>query len=117
MKNHPPIAGISLGLFLWAAPPAIAQEPNAGEPETKNEITAFGGVSLMEASGEREFTLDADDFSEFPGFPMVPGFPHGPGTFPGVTARGEGSLGSSALFGARYSRRIKERWRSKPTSA
>jgi hypothetical protein len=103
MKNHHRgIAWVSLAL-LYAAP-AFAQEP-----AKKNTVTVFGGISLMDASGEHEWAFDESDFPDIPGFPMFPGFPHGPGMIPGITARGEGSIGSSALFGARYSRQIKER--------
>ncbi len=41
--------------------------------------------------------------------PVVPGFPGFPGGFPDVTVRGRTALGSSPLFGARYSRSIKDR--------
>jgi hypothetical protein len=83
---------------------AIAQEPAAPERETKNEITVFGGVSILDASGSSEWVLGT---GSFPGlFPMFPGFP---ATIPDVTVRGESSLGGSALFGARYSRHIKDR--------
>ncbi|HEY7697421.1 MAG TPA: hypothetical protein VIE88_03355 [Vicinamibacteria bacterium] len=84
--------------------PAIAQEPPAQERETRNEIAVFGGVSILDASGSTEWVFGR---GSFPGlFPMFPGFP---ATIPDVTVRGETSLGSSALFGARYSRHLKDR--------
>jgi hypothetical protein len=103
MKDHR-MVWTSLGLALLAAVPARAQQP-----VKKNAITVFGGISLMEASGEREWAFDEGNFPDFPGIPGFPTFPGRPGMTPGITARGEGSLGSSALFGARYSRQIKER--------
>jgi hypothetical protein len=104
MKNHHRIIAIFLGVALLSAASALAQPP-----DKKNAVTVFGGISLMDASGDREWRFDELDFPDIPGFPMFPGFPHGPGMIPGITVRGEESLGSSALFGARYSRQIKER--------
>jgi len=106
MKNQPRIARASLGLFLLVTAPAIAQEPKAEERETKNEITVFGGLSLMEASGATEWAFGSGNFPAVPGFPRFPGFP---GRVPDITVQGEGSLDPSALFGARYSRQIKDR--------
>ena len=97
---------LSLGLFLLVTAPLIAQEPEPQERDTKNEITVFGGVSILDASGSSDWTFGMGNFPEIPGFPMFPGFP---GRIPEITVRGESSLGSSALFGARYSRQIKDR--------
>jgi hypothetical protein len=94
-----------LGLFLFVATPSIVQDPEPQERETKNEITLFGGVSILNASGSSEWEFGGD-FPEVPGFPMRGGFG---GRIPDITARGESSLGSSVLFGARYSRQIKDR--------
>jgi hypothetical protein len=106
MKSQRKIATASLGLFFLVTVPAIAQETKAEERETKNEITVFGGLSFTEASGGAEWPFGAGNFPSMPGFPMFPGFP---GRFPDATTRGEGSLDSSALFGARYSRKLKDR--------
>jgi hypothetical protein len=103
------------GLFLLVTGPAFAQEATpVQERENKNEIVVFGGVSILDASGssERMFGMGTipglpgfpPGFS--PGFPMFPGFP---GAIPDITVRSRTSIGSSALFGARYSRYIKER--------
>jgi hypothetical protein len=95
MKNH---LWKALGLALLTALPAAAQE---AAPE--NELTVFGGIAILNAGESSELTFPIDDLPDFPSFP---GFPGG---LPSITVHGETSLGSSALFGARYSRRIKER--------
>jgi hypothetical protein len=71
-----------------------------------NEITVFGGVSILDANGSSERTFGPGSIPGLPDFPGRPGFPGG---FPEITVRGRSSLGSSALFGARYSRYIKDR--------
>jgi len=106
MKNQRRIARASLGLFLLVTAPAFAQEPKAQGRETKNEITVFGGVAILDASGSSEWAFGMGSFPELPGFPMFPGFR---GRIPDITVRGESSIGSSPLFGARYSRHIKDR--------
>ncbi|HJS75049.1 MAG TPA: hypothetical protein VJ921_12235, partial [Vicinamibacteria bacterium] len=91
-------------LCLFIAGSAFAQGPEEREPV--NELTVFGGVSILDASGSSERAFSIEDFPDLPDFPFFPGFPGG---FPGITLRGGGHLGSSAHFGARYSRRIKDR--------
>lgn len=107
MKHHRRrITRASFGLFLLVAVPAIAQEPAAQERKTKNEIAIFGAVSILDVSRSSERVFGTGSIPELPRFPMFPRFP---GTIPDITVRGESSLGSSALFGARYSRHIKDR--------
>ena len=104
MRPYRRIPRAVVGLFLLMTGPAIAQETSVQGRKTKNEIAVFGGVSIVDASESSEWVLGA---GSFPGlFPMFPGLPV---TIPDVTVRGESSLGSSALFGARYSRQIKDR--------
>lgn len=112
MKDHRHrITRALAGLFLLVTGPSIAQEASpAQERETKNELVIFGGVSILDASGSSDWTFGAGSIPGLPGLPMgYPMFPGFPGTIPDITVRGETSLGSSVLFGARYSRYIKDR--------
>ena len=80
------------GLALLAATPLAADEPAA---QPKSELVVFGGASILSATANQERTL---------------GLPAGVGPgFPDIQVRAETSLGSSALFGARYSRYVKGR--------
>ena len=83
--------GRAAGLTLLAAVPAFATDPPAAEP--KSEIVVFGGASILDAARNQERAI---------GMPGRPGLP-------GIQVRTEASLGSSALFGARYSRYVKGR--------
>jgi hypothetical protein len=96
--NRTPRALAVLALAALAAAPAAAQAPPAAE---KNEIVVFGGASILDASTGATRTI---------GLPELPGWPGLP--FPGIGSidvRTGTSLGSSALFGARYSRYVKDR--------
>jgi hypothetical protein len=81
------------GLALLAAAPLQAADEPADQP--KNELVVFGGASILSATGSQARTVG------------LPGSV-GPG-FPDIQVRTETSLGSSALFGARYSRHVKGR--------
>lgn len=61
----------------------------------RNEISVFGGASILDATGGTSYTFAIPDLPGFPGFPdhAVPG---------DVRVSTEAKLGSSALFGARY---------------
>lgn len=64
----------------------------------RNEISVFGGASILDAKGGNSYTIGIPDL---PGFPGFPGFPDH--AVPGdVRVTTEAKLGSSALFGARY---------------
>jgi hypothetical protein len=99
---------------LSTAPPLRADQP-AGD--AKNEIVVFGGISLLDASRTSTATIGGDriDMSAMRGFGrfgIAPGsmpFPIPPFEIPPITIEAETSLGSSALFGARYSRLVKPR--------
>jgi hypothetical protein len=84
------------GLALVAGAPALAADSPSAEP--KNEIVVFGGASILDATRSRDMTIGMPGWmgDRWPGFPDV-------------QVRTETSLGSSALFGARYSRYVKER--------
>ena len=100
MKEHLRFTSGLIGFFLLVAGSALAQQ---SQP---NEITVFGGVSILDASGSSEWVFGDGSIPVSPDFPTFPDFP---GSFPGIAVRSKSSLGSSALFGARYSRRIKDR--------
>lgn len=86
-----------------------ADAPSA--TEGKNEIVVFGGISLLDASRSGQdqiFPLDrtTEIASRF-GFGRNP-FPL-PIPLPPVSFSTQSAIGSSALFGARYTRQIKDR--------
>lgn len=91
---------------LQAAPMLRADDAEA--EDAKNEIVVFGGISLLDASRTSEATIGADRI-EVPAMRGFARFGRGPLEVPPIRFEAETSLGSSALFGARYSRVIKDR--------
>ncbi len=94
--RHLGFGRLGVAAALLAATPALAQDAAPAEP--RSEIVVFGGASILDASASREMSLGMPAWmrERWPGLPAV-------------TARAEASLGSSALFGARYSRYLKGR--------
>jgi hypothetical protein len=110
--NHSRLTTLTLALALAAlAPAALRAEDERGDA---NELVVFGGISLLDASRSSETTIDLGR-----PLPSFGGVTPGRGGFPGrpdfptfsvpVTIGSETSLGQAPLFGARYSRRIKDR--------
>jgi hypothetical protein len=95
------IAIITLALPL-AANPAAADDAS----DFQNQLVVFGGMSILDAS-RTSTTTWRPDFPGFPGWPGRPGF--GSGRFPEIEVRTSTSLGNSVVFGARYSRYVKDR--------
>jgi hypothetical protein len=96
-----------MAFALLAAGSAGADD--ASTVEERNELVVFGGISLLDASRSSQATIDVGSI-ELPGMPGFGGrFGRSPIAIPPVTLEGKTSLGSSALFGARYSRLIKDR--------
>jgi len=85
-------------LLMAVAAPLSADD----DSDSANQIVAFGGVSILDASREETHRWT------FP-TPGFPGFPGRPGRFPEVEARATTSIGNSALLGFRYSRYLKGR--------
>ena len=88
-----------LTLALLAATAATAALPaRADEPKldpARNEISVFGGASILDAKGGNSYSFGLPELPGFPGFPdrAVTG---------SVQVSTEAKLGTSALFGARY---------------
>jgi hypothetical protein len=75
----------------------------------RNELVVFGGISLVDASRSSQTPIDVGNV-QLPGMGGFGGrFGRPPIPIPPVSFESETSLGSSALFGARYSRLIKDR--------
>lgn len=94
----------TIAALQLAVPTARADEAEGD----KNEIVVFGGISLLDASRSATATIDGRGIQ----VPAMRGFGRfGRPAFqvPPISIEAETSLGSSALFGARYSRRIKDR--------
>jgi hypothetical protein len=100
-----------LTLAVLAAVPGLADDAPAGE--ARNELVVFGGISLLDASRSHQTTINAGALPALPGMPGMPGRPgvggRPPISIPPIQVDSQTSLGSSALFGARYSRLIKDR--------
>jgi hypothetical protein len=111
--NHTRLTTLTLLLALAALGPAAAHAEDDAD-DSSNELVVFGGISLLDVSSSRETTIDVGRGT--PAFgAMMPGRSGRFGrvdlpafTVP-VTIGANTSLGSAALFGARYSRRIKDR--------
>lgn len=101
-RTHLPAVAV---LLLMAAPLTADDDS-----ESKNQLVVFGGISILEASEDRTFSfpLPLDGGRGVPGWPGGLPWP-GPGRDLTLTATTRTSLGNSVLFGARYSRYLKER--------
>jgi hypothetical protein len=99
-----PSLALAVTLALLCAAPVL----RADEDDERNELVVFGGISLLDATRSSQTTFDGD-IVVLPGLRFRGGFVPPPFEFPGVSLETETSLGSSALFGARYSRLIKDR--------
>jgi hypothetical protein len=111
--NHRRLSTLTLLLTLAALSPAAirADDDDRGDA---NELVVFGGISLLDASRANETTIDLGrPLPTFggvtPGRGGLPGWPDFPTFSIPVTIGSSTSLGSAPLFGARYSRRIKDR--------
>jgi hypothetical protein len=98
--SMPHVLALALAAALSAAParaqdPAPARPaPDAGKDPARNEVYAFGGISIVNASTSTQTTID---------LPAIPGFPGWPGNgSPAIQVGTETTLGNSALFGLRY---------------
>jgi len=110
MKNTR-FATWSMLMTLTFSPALVAADDKKTSNEDKNEIVVFGGISLLDASrsGQSEvFPLDrvTNIGSQF-GFGRNRPLPIPP--LPSVSFSAESKIGSSPLFGARYTRQIKNR--------
>jgi hypothetical protein len=93
--SRPGYAAVVLLLLLGTA----AVRADDAADESANEIVVFGGVAILDASRVEERTIGPLEFARFPDFAR----------FPEIRIATETSIGKSALFGARYSRYVKER--------
>lgn len=102
---------LTLTLTLSLSPALAAADDKKTQNEDKNEIVVFGGISLLDASRSAgDELLAAADLQALVGSRFGRGFGNTfPFPIPPVTLSVESSIGSSALFGARYSRFIKDR--------
>jgi len=92
------IAAAVAATTITAAPARAADTP-ALDP-ARSEVSVFGGISILDASGSQQSTIALPDI---PGFPGFPGFPGWSGTTGGtIRINTETHLGNSFLLGARY---------------
>jgi hypothetical protein len=100
----------ALAALIALAAPALAADTPA-PPTSRNEIVVFGGVSLLDADGEGHtlaFPVDGGPGSGMLGFGGRFRLPL-PVPLPPVSLTTRSGIGQSGLFGARYSRAIKDR--------
>jgi opacity protein-like surface antigen len=102
-----PSSLLALAAVAALAGPAAAADAPA-PPTTRNEIVVFGGISLLDADGNgRTLTLPAG--GDVPNALGFGGRFRLPLPLPPVSLTTRSGVGSSGLFGARYSRAIKDR--------
>lgn len=90
-------------LFLLSLP--LAPSPVAASDDDKNQVVVFGGIAILEASGEDTRTFPIP----FPTGPGATPFPFRPGRNLDLEIRTRTELGNSPVFGVRYSRYLKGR--------
>ena len=95
MKSRRLVPSVLVAAVTIAAAPARADD--AGLDPARNEVTVFGGISILDARRSQQATIT------LPTIPGLPGFPGWPGSATGSIQVGtETTLGNSALFGFRY---------------
>jgi len=94
MKSHPLIPLVAIAAALAAAP---ARADDASLDPARNEVSVYGGISIVSARSSQQATVT---LPAIPGFPGVPGWPATPPQ--SVLVNTETKLGDSALIGLRY---------------
>jgi len=86
------VAGALAAVGAWA--------DDTGKDPARNEVSVFGGISILDAHGTQQTTVTVPGI---PALPAVPGFPGYPGSGPQAVQVGtETKLGNGALVGLRY---------------
>jgi hypothetical protein len=81
-----------------AAAPVLADD--AGKDPARNEVSVYGGISILDAHSSQQATISLPAIPGFPGFPGMPGWPAtGPTD---IQVNTQTKLGNSALLGVRY---------------
>jgi hypothetical protein len=105
MKNTR-LSAFAILLTLTSLSAARADDPPA-TTDGKNEIVVFGGASLLDASRSGQSQVFPLDRVTSIGRQF--GFGRNPIPLPPVSFSAQSEIGASALFGARYTRQIKDR--------
>ena len=87
------VTGLTIALLAALALPAAAQTPGG-----RNELTIFGGISLIDASAVDQVRLSFPDFPRPPEFALL--------IFPPPFVEASRSLEGSGEFGVRYGRDV-----------
>ncbi len=95
MKSRQLIPSVLVAAVTIAAPPARADD--AGLDPARNEVSVFGGISILDARSSQQGTITLPSIPGFPGFPGWPGSGSGD-----IQVGTETRLGNSALVGFRY---------------
>ncbi len=95
MKSRELILSVVAAAVAMSAAPARADD--ASLDPARNEVTVFGGISIMDARTSQQATVT---WPTIPGLPGLPGWP-GSGTAD-VQLNTQTKLGNSALVGFRY---------------
>jgi hypothetical protein len=95
VKSRLASASVLVAAAAIAAAPAWADD--ARLDPARNEVSVFGGISILDARTSQQATVTWPTIPGLPGLPGWPGAPTGD-----VQVRTETSLGNSALVGFRY---------------
>lgn len=98
MKRHRLIPPALVVAVACAAAPARADD--AGLDPARNEVSVFGGISVLDARSSQQATIMLPAIPGLPGFPGVPGWPGSAAQ--DIQVGTETRLGNSALIGLRY---------------
>jgi len=91
MKSRALFVSAAATIALSTAP---ARAEDANLDPARNEVTVFGGISILDARMSQQVTVP------IPGLPGIPGSPGGEGG--AISVNTETKLGNSALVGFRY---------------
>jgi hypothetical protein len=94
-RSTPSVLAVAVALAA-----ATAEADDTGKDPARNEISVFGGISILDARSSQQTTVT---LPAIPGLPALPGFPGYPGSGPrDVQVGTETKLGNGAILGLRY---------------
>jgi len=100
MKHRHSISSILAVVVAVALAAAAVSADDTGKDPARNEVSVFGGISILDAQSTQQSTITLPGI---PALPMLPGFPGYPGNGPqNVQVNTVTQLGNGALLGVRY---------------
>ncbi len=98
MKRHRLAACVLVGAI--ASVPASVRADDATLDPARNEVSVYGGISILDAHSSQTSTITVPALPAFPGYRGGPGFPGFPGG--DLQLSTETKLGNGGLVGLRY---------------